>query len=580
MTVRGRGAAAPARRRRSTAATPAPPPGCCSACSPRTPSPPPSPATARCAAARCGGSPIPLAPDGRPDRGAQRPRHAAARRSAAAGSHALAARDAGLQRADQGLPAAGRAGRRGAGVGAGAARPLPRPHRAAAARLRLPGGGAGRLDRTSSPTGRIDAVRHAGPGRSLLGGVSGRRGGAGRRRASSRITRRVRQPDPDRLPRGAGADGGARSRWTGSRSSSASRWPIWSPGRPRSRATEVRAGEIPGLIDEIPMLAALATRAEGTTVFRDVGELRVKESDRLGLIAENIRAVGGSGRGVGATTSTSPAASARRPGRVRTEGDHRLAMAFAVLGTLPGAKVRVDDLACAAVSYPGLSGDAPGDRGGPLMPCARHRDRRPGGLRQVEHRAGGGARRWVSPTSIRARCTAGATLVALRECGAVPGRTARRRPRSCARPSAAGSPLHFDGAGLRGLPRRASRPTSAIRTPEVTGAGLRGLGAARGPGLGERAAAGAAAGRAVGGGGWPGHRDGGLPRRRPQGLPHRLPRDPGRAPAQPAGRRTWSRRPRAGRPRRSAARDQADSSRAVAPLRMAAGRRAAGRHRA
>ena len=41
-------------------------------------------------------------------------------------------------------------------------------------------------------------------------------------------------------------------------------------------------------------------------------------------------------------------------GRVRTEGDHRIAMAFAVLGTLPGARVEIDDLACAAVSFPGF----------------------------------------------------------------------------------------------------------------------------------------------------------------------------------------------------------------------------------
>ena len=65
------------------------------------------------------------------------------------------------------------------------------------------------------------------------------------------------------------------------------------------RRTEVAAAEIPGLIDEIPMLAVLATRAAGETVFRDVGELRVKESDRLGLIAENIRAVGRQRGGAG-----------------------------------------------------------------------------------------------------------------------------------------------------------------------------------------------------------------------------------------------------------------------------------------
>ncbi len=63
--------------------------------------------------------------------------------------------------------------------------------------------------------------------------------------------------------------------------------------------TEVAAREIPGLIDEIPILAVLASRAEGSTTFREVGELRVKESDRLGLMAENLRAVGARAEVVG-----------------------------------------------------------------------------------------------------------------------------------------------------------------------------------------------------------------------------------------------------------------------------------------
>jgi 3-phosphoshikimate 1-carboxyvinyltransferase len=119
------------------------------------------------------------------------------------------------------------------------------------------------------------------------------------------------------------------------------------------RSTEVLAGEIPGLIDEIPMLAVLASRASGETVFRDVGELRVKESDRLGLIAGNIRAVGGKAEVLGDDLHVQGVETAPR-GRVRTAGDHRIAMAFAVLGTLPGAKVVIDDLACAAVSFPGF----------------------------------------------------------------------------------------------------------------------------------------------------------------------------------------------------------------------------------
>jgi 3-phosphoshikimate 1-carboxyvinyltransferase len=119
------------------------------------------------------------------------------------------------------------------------------------------------------------------------------------------------------------------------------------------KATEIAPAEIPALIDEIPMLAALATRAGGTTIFRDVGELRVKESDRLGLLAANIRALGGMAEVRGddlyvSGVDTPPC------GSVRTEGDHRLAMAFAVLGTVEGARVKVDNMACAAVSFPGF----------------------------------------------------------------------------------------------------------------------------------------------------------------------------------------------------------------------------------
>jgi 3-phosphoshikimate 1-carboxyvinyltransferase len=120
------------------------------------------------------------------------------------------------------------------------------------------------------------------------------------------------------------------------------------------KATEVLAGEIPGLIDEIPLLAVLASRAEGTTAFRHVGELRVKESDRLGLIAENLRSVGGKAEVVGDDLLVEGVSGPSR-GKVRTAGDHRLAMAFAVLGTLPGALLRIDDMACAAVSFPNFS---------------------------------------------------------------------------------------------------------------------------------------------------------------------------------------------------------------------------------
>jgi 3-phosphoshikimate 1-carboxyvinyltransferase len=116
-------------------------------------------------------------------------------------------------------------------------------------------------------------------------------------------------------------------------------------------ATTVTAGEVPGVIDEIPVLAILAARAEGTTVFHGLGELRVKESDRLTLLASNLTAVGAQAEVRGDDLLVT-GSEARYEGRVVTAGDHRIAMAFAVLGTQPGARIHVDDPDCAAVSFP------------------------------------------------------------------------------------------------------------------------------------------------------------------------------------------------------------------------------------
>jgi 3-phosphoshikimate 1-carboxyvinyltransferase len=119
------------------------------------------------------------------------------------------------------------------------------------------------------------------------------------------------------------------------------------------RATTVLAGEIPSLIDEIPLLAVVASRARGVSRFLEVGELRVKESNRLALIADNLRAVGVEATASQDTLEVEGTDRAPR-GRIRTDGDHRIAMAFAVLGLVEGAAVKVDDLQCAAVSFPGF----------------------------------------------------------------------------------------------------------------------------------------------------------------------------------------------------------------------------------
>ncbi|MFL5505009.1 MAG: 3-phosphoshikimate 1-carboxyvinyltransferase, partial [Gemmatimonadaceae bacterium] len=108
---------------------------------------------------------------------------------------------------------------------------------------------------------------------------------------------------------------------------------------------------IPSLIDEIPLLACIASRAEGETLIEGAEELRVKESDRIATVVDNLRRAGAEieelpdgMRIVGRRTALS--------GTVSTRADHRIAMAFGVLGALPGNALTIDDPSCVAVSYP------------------------------------------------------------------------------------------------------------------------------------------------------------------------------------------------------------------------------------
>ncbi len=119
------------------------------------------------------------------------------------------------------------------------------------------------------------------------------------------------------------------------------------------QATDIPASEVPGVIDEIPVLAALAARCLGTTIFHQVGELRVKESDRLGLLTTNLQGLGVEAVAEGDTLRVT---GTRGPlkGRIRTADDHRLAMAFGVLGASPRVDLVVDNPDCAGVSFPGF----------------------------------------------------------------------------------------------------------------------------------------------------------------------------------------------------------------------------------
>jgi len=119
------------------------------------------------------------------------------------------------------------------------------------------------------------------------------------------------------------------------------------------RGVDIGGAEIPSLIDEIPILACLAARAEGETRIADAAELRVKESDRISAVVTNLRAIG-------ANADELPdgmvirGATVRLTGPVITRADHRIAMAFGVLGAVPGNAITIDDPDCVSVSFPGF----------------------------------------------------------------------------------------------------------------------------------------------------------------------------------------------------------------------------------
>lgn len=119
------------------------------------------------------------------------------------------------------------------------------------------------------------------------------------------------------------------------------------------KGVDVPQTEVPGFIDEIPILAALASQAAGTTRIRGAEELRVKESDRIRAMVDNLRAVGVEvtehADGLDVTGGQGPPR-----GQVEVRHDHRIAMAFGVLGTVPGAWIRVDDPTVSEVSFPGF----------------------------------------------------------------------------------------------------------------------------------------------------------------------------------------------------------------------------------
>ena len=120
--------------------------------------------------------------------------------------------------------------------------------------------------------------------------------------------------------------------------------------------TTVEGSIIPTLIDELPIIAVMAAFAEGTTVIRDAQELKVKESDRIATVTENLKAMGAD------ITPTEDGmiihgGNTLHGARIKTYGDHRIAMSFAIAGLNAEGTTTFDDENCVTVSYPSFYQD-------------------------------------------------------------------------------------------------------------------------------------------------------------------------------------------------------------------------------
>jgi 3-phosphoshikimate 1-carboxyvinyltransferase len=120
----------------------------------------------------------------------------------------------------------------------------------------------------------------------------------------------------------------------------------------RLKGVHVPAARAPAMIDEYPVLACLAAYADGETRMDGLGELKVKESDRLAATAEGLLANGVAAKVDGDTLVVAGAHGVRGGGVVATHLDHRIAMAFLTLGLGADRPVTVDDAAMIATSFP------------------------------------------------------------------------------------------------------------------------------------------------------------------------------------------------------------------------------------
>lgn len=117
------------------------------------------------------------------------------------------------------------------------------------------------------------------------------------------------------------------------------------------KGTVIQGADIPTLIDEIPMIAVMAAFAQGTTIIRDAQELKVKESDRIAVMVDNLKRMGADIEG----TDDGMIIHGGRPlhgAAIDSHLDHRVAMSFAVAGTICEGEMEIQDAQCVDISYP------------------------------------------------------------------------------------------------------------------------------------------------------------------------------------------------------------------------------------
>jgi 3-phosphoshikimate 1-carboxyvinyltransferase len=122
------------------------------------------------------------------------------------------------------------------------------------------------------------------------------------------------------------------------------------------RAVRVAAGRVPSLVDEVPLLAVVASQAHGETRLEGLSELRHKESDRLSTTLAALQAMGAKARTEGEDLLIEGPVRLRGAA-VQTHADHRIAMAFAVAALTAQGESALSDTECAAISYPGFFAD-------------------------------------------------------------------------------------------------------------------------------------------------------------------------------------------------------------------------------